>query len=93
MGGWGIEEAEGIGRQKGHGTAGRRSGTEEGRDSRESAYPEGRRKTVKVAAEMLINTAHSASSSASVQAENHSSLRAISQLIYSITWKLDILLA
>lgn len=48
MGGWGIEEAEGVGRQKGHGTAGRRSGTEERRDSRESAYPEGRRKTVKV---------------------------------------------
>lgn len=50
----------------------------------------------RLAAEMLITTARDASSSASVQGKNrtaHSSLRAISQLIYNTTWKLDILLA
>lgn len=86
MGGVGVlvEEAEGIGdKMSWLCSAGRRSGTEEGKGSRESAYPQGRRKTVKVGWRDVNN--HSSQCLQLCFCAGKHSLRAISQLIYNIT--------
>lgn len=74
-------------------SAGRRKGTEEGRDSRESAYPEGRRKTVKDGWRDVNKYSSQRLQLCFCTGKEPLHLRAISQLISNITWKLGILVA